>query len=396
MKEKIALGLGNNIDYELVWDSKILEGLIAEYKICDKELSADIEVTDERDLTVSILGFLKSESGGERFVSSPDIIKKFVNRFRYTITMGGTSARAAAAMGKLGHTAALHLVTMNDHVRKLLPEGCPYVCSAKEEGIYPHMIIQFSQNTVVKASDIEIHTSRSNRIIYVNDKDNAEMELNEDFSGLITDADVFLISGFNAMQSVALLDKRLVTLQHIISSLPKEAYVFYEDACFHNHSIGKRVRDALVGKIDIYSLNEDELQGYLGRKLDLLDPAAMADALYDIRQMIPVPLIVVHTRHWALAYGENAGDFEKALKGGITMAGTRYRYGDDFTAEHYNDMMQSDLQPEGVAFAAGLSRLLGGRVCCLACIRVEETDPTTIGLGDAFVGGFLPEVCYHL
>jgi len=34
--------------------------------------------------------------------------------------------------------------------------------------------------------------------------------------------------------------------------------------------------------------------------------------------------------------------------------------------------------------------LLNRKVCCLACIQAEETKATTIGLGDAFVGGFLP------
>jgi ADP-dependent phosphofructokinase/glucokinase len=150
------------------------------------------------------------------------------------------------------------------------------------------------------------------------------------------------------------------------------------------------VRDALIGKIDIYSLNEDELQGYLKRKLDLLDPDQMINALEDIHKLIPVPIIVVHTRYWALAYGENAGSFEKALRGGINMAGTRFRFGDDFTAENYYETVKNIRQKEGAVFAAEMNKLLNMKVCCLACIQAEETKATTVGLGDAFVGGFLP------
>ena len=29
MKEKIALGFGNNIDYEIVWNSEVIEDLVA-------------------------------------------------------------------------------------------------------------------------------------------------------------------------------------------------------------------------------------------------------------------------------------------------------------------------------------------------------------------------------
>jgi ADP-dependent phosphofructokinase/glucokinase len=390
MKEKIILGLGNNIDYEIVWNSKVFEDMIIKYGIHNDELSKEIAVNSERDLVVSILGFLKDEVGGERYVSSPEIIEKFAKNFKCRITMGGTSVRAATAMRKLGYTSALHLVTINDHVRRLLPQDCPYVCSADEEHIYPHLIVQFTQGIKVTASDIDIYTSRSNRIIYDNDKDNVEMKLNGNLSELITDAEAFLISGFNAMHSRTLLEERLQTLLKIMSALPEKAYVFYEDACFHDVGLSKPVRDTLIGKIDIYSLNEDELQGYLKRKLDLLNPDQMASALEDVSKLIPVPVIVVHTRYWALAYGMNAGLFEKALKGGINMAGTRFRFGDDFTMGNYHQTEENILQNEGVVFADAIKRQLGEKVCCLACIQAEETKATTIGLGDAFVGGFLP------
>lgn len=390
MKEKIILGLGNNIDYEIVWNSKVFEDMIAKYEIRHDELSKEIAVNNERDLVVSILGFLKEEVGGERYVSSPDIIEKFAKNFERRITMGGTSVRAATAMRKLGYTSALHLVTINDHVRRLLPQDCPYVCSAGEEGVYPHLIVQFCQGVKVTASDIDIYTSSSNRIIYVNDKDNQEMKLNENLSELITDAEVFLISGFNAMHRKTLLEERLQALLKIMAALPEKAAVFYEDACFHDAGLSKQVRDSLIGEIDIYSLNEDELQGYLKRKPDLLKPDQMISALEDVHKLIPVPVIVLHTRYWALAYGMNAASFEEALKGGINMAGTRFRFGDDFTMENYHETAENALRNEGVIFADEINRLLGEKVCCLACIQAAESKATAIGLGDAFVGGFLP------
>lgn len=390
MNEKIVLGLGDNIDYEIVWDSDVIQDMILRYDIHDFELSTNKEIASERDLVISILGFLKSESGGERFVSSPEIIELFTQNFENKITLGGTSVRAAIAMRKMGYTSALHLVTINDDVRRLIPKDSPYVCSNIKDSTYPHLIVQFSRDTRVQAGDIDICTNRANRIIYNNDYDNIVMKLNEELSDLLAGAKVFLISGFNAMQDKELLVQRLNSLLKIMNNLPKDALVYYEDACFYDSSFSKLVQEALTERINIYSLNEDELQHYLGRKLNLLNSGEMMEALADIGKLINVPLIVVHTRYWALAYGKNAMSVKKALKGGITMATTRFRFGDNFTEKNYMETDRLCQEEEGAVFANELKILLGDKVCCIPSVQVEEKKVTTIGLGDAFVGGFLP------
>lgn len=390
MKEKIALGFGNNIDYEIGWNSTVIENLIIRYAIHNDELSANIEVHCERDLVVSILGFLKSETGGERFVSSSAIIEHFSQNFEKKITLGGTSVRAAVAMRKLGYTSALHLITINDHVRRLIPQDSPYVCSNIIDRFYPHLIVQFGKDTRVNAGDIDICTSRANRIIYHNDNDNIIMKLNEDFANLITDARILLISGFNAMQSEELLADRLESLLRIMEKLPKDALIYYEDAGFYNLRIDKLIYSTLANKISIFSLNEDELQAHIGSKPDLLDVVQIKEALIDLQALIPIPLIVVHSMYWALAYGENAMSFSKALKGGVTMATTRFCYGDDFTIENYREIESLSLNREGAIFADAIKKLLAQKICCVPVAQVEQSNATTVGLGDAFVGGFLP------
>ena len=86
MKEKIALGFGDNIDYEIVWDSEVIENLIIQYDIHNDELDVNRVITCERDLVISILGFLKVGSGGERFVSASTIIEDFSQNFEKKIT----------------------------------------------------------------------------------------------------------------------------------------------------------------------------------------------------------------------------------------------------------------------------------------------------------------------
>lgn len=71
------------------------------------------------------------------------------------------------------------------------------------------------------------------------------------------------------------------------------------------------------------------------------------------------------------------------------MVTTRFCYGDDFTAENYREVEALSLQQEGEVFAQALKKLLGSNVCCVLVVQVDPSNVTTIGLGDAFVGGFL-------
>jgi hypothetical protein len=63
---KLVLGLGGTVDYEIAWDSGVLEGLVVEYGIRAAELTTTIAIESERDLVVALLGFVKDGAGGER------------------------------------------------------------------------------------------------------------------------------------------------------------------------------------------------------------------------------------------------------------------------------------------------------------------------------------------
>lgn len=389
MKSRIAVGFGNNIDYEIVWDSSVFEKLIVQHDIHADELDVDRAINSERDLIICILAFLKLGSGGERFVASSDIIEQFSQNFAKKITLGGTSVRAAIAMRKFGTASALHLVTMNDHVRSLIPHDSTYVCSNAQESSYPHLIVQFDKDTRVKAGDIDLRAHHPNRLIYHCDSDNIAMNLNERFADLIADAKVLLISGFNAMQSEALLTDRLQTILRISERLPQDATIFYEDGGFYEPKFSRVIYRTLAHKIDVFSLNEDELQAYLNRQLDLLDVDQITQALPDLQQLISVPIIVVHTKYWALAYGAGAVTYARALKAGTTMATTRFCYGDDFTVDNFQAVERLEPSAETARFADALNALPGDNSCCVPVADVEQSGATTVGLGDAFVGGFL-------
>jgi ADP-dependent phosphofructokinase/glucokinase len=174
--------------------------------------------------------------------------------------------------------------------------------------------------------------------------------------------------------------------------LPACAVVYYEDAGFHEPGLSQRVRDALVNVVDVYGLNEDELQAYLGRAVDLLCVADVAEALESLRALIPVPVLVVHTKYWSAAVGDRADAYVAALDEGIVVASTRYSHGDEYTDDDYDRMRNRPRRTEAVRFAGALQERMRGLVRCRPGFRLDVAEPTTIGLGDAFVGGFLAAV----
>ena len=270
------------------------------------------------------------------------------------------------------------------------PRDCPYVCSNPRDRSYPHLIVQFDQDTRVRAGDIDIRARQPNRLIYHCNAARISMDLNEDFADLITEAKVLLISGFNAVQCEQVLADRLARLKRILKRLPRAAAVFMEDGAYYDRSYRQLIFQELGPRIDVYSMNEDELQVHLDRAVALHDAQSVAGALADLSPLIPAATIVVHTRRWALAYGDDANRYVEALKAGVTMATTRFRYGDDFTIENYREIGQREANAEDARFADIINAAGGDSMVCVPVAAVEQENGTTIGLGDAFVGGFLP------
>lgn len=389
MTDRIVLGLGGTVDYVVTWDSAVIEELVRAYDLRAAELSTVIPVQSERDLLRSLLAFVRDGSGGERFVATTAIIERFSARFNKDIALGGTGARAAIAMDRLGMKTTLHLVSIDDHVRRLLPPGCTYVCSAPSDSTHPHLIMQFRAGTQVCANDIDLCAPHSNRVIFTNDPPHQELLLSEELGTLLADARIFLISGFNVVQDPAILRQRLATLRQYLARVPADCLVHYEDAGFHVPALSEQVNRQLDDVIDVHSMNEDELQAYLGRTCNLLGPDETAQALTEIRALVHAPTVVIHTKYWSLAVGRDANLYTDALQGGVTMASTRYLHGDNFTEAEYNQVAHAPPSDAGAAFATEIEALMPDVVRCVPAILLTTSNPTTIGLGDAFVGGFL-------
>ena len=389
-EEKIALGFGGNVDYEIEWDSAVFEKLIDKYQIRDDEISDAVEIRDMRSLLLSILGYIRSGSGAEVFVRDPETIEDFSKLFNYKITIGGTNARAAVSMAKLGYASRLHVLGRNEHLRRLLPQEGTKIWAEDKDSLSPHLIIQYRKGTEINTPGLRLRAECANRIIYVNNPSKTAMKINFAFFDNLEGIEVMMLSGLNSTHERDYLVRLMEKLSASLSAMPRSIRVFFEDSCYHVQENAAIVQKALCGYIEVYSLNEDEFGKYMGTKINLLDPAEVYSLLSRLKEMIPVPAIVVHTKYWALAYGKDAEKYRPCLKGGICLATTRFRYGDDITPERYRETSALEKDPLGASFSGKIQSLGGGKICCEPSLDARETRITTIGLGDAFVGGFIP------
>jgi len=388
-RPRLVLGLAGTVDYEVAWDAGVVEDLLRRHGIRRDELTLDRPINTERDLVATVAAFVASGAGGERFIASSAVVEEFAARFDKRITLGGTPVRAAMAMDALGLDSHLHLVSIDEHVRRLLPASCTYTCSADHDTTDPHLIVQFPAGARLRAGDIDVTAPHPNRLIVANDPPARELVISPDLGDALAEADVFLISGFNVIQEIDVLDQRLRDLQRHLRSLPSSAVVFYEDAGFHAAGLNRRVIEALRHEVDVHSMNEDEMQAYLGRPVDLLDPVQVEAALGELAGTLAGPTLVIHTSFWAAAVGPAAVAWRPALLGGVTMATTRFVHGDHFTESDYRTVGGLPKHPDGDAVATALGASLGDRVCGVPALLVDEPHPTVIGLGDTFVGGFI-------
>lgn len=385
---QLVLGLGGTVDYELRWDSAVFDRLAFEHRVRRHELTAAVPIVDERSLLIAVLALVAAGAGAERFVASSEVVEAFAAHFDYDVTLGGTGVRAGLVLDSLSIPSTQHLVSIDENVRRLLPARVSYVCSAAHDTLDPHLIVQYPVGARVRLMDADILSPAANRLIFANDAPNREMLLAPALGEVLATASVFLVSGFNTMQDHALLEKRLDELERAMQQLPPDALVYYEDAGFYTRAFAETVRRRLLRWIDVYSLNEDELQEYLGRAVALLDPVDVVRALDEIRALIPVPTLVLHTRHWALAVGSDAARHRRALESAVRVAATRYRLGDGFTAEQAEETSGMPRHEGGVRLVAAVEAAVSDAVG-VPGFFLDVARPTTIGLGDTFVGGFL-------
>jgi len=384
---RVLLGLGATVDVEIAWDADVVAALAQELGILAEELDRASPITDERSLLVALLAALRSGRGDERFAESPDVVRSFAARFRARVTLGGTAVRAAIVMSLLGVPATVHMARIDPTVRRLLPVGTAVLHSGEAEALDPHLIIQFPRDTRIRLADATVVSPSANRFIVANDPPNRELPLAAELPSAFAAAHIVVLSTLNAIQDPNTMRARLSELERMSADAPADGIVVWEDAAYHEPDLRAMVAGRMARIADVYSMNEDELASFIGREVDLLDAADVADALGQLSSALGARTVVVHTRYWALARGGESQRYRTPLRSGIDVAGSRYVRGDALTAADVVAVRASEQRGDVLAFARDLEAI-DPSIVCEPGYELRPERPTTIGLGDAFVGGF--------
>jgi hypothetical protein len=110
-----VLGLGGTVDYVVDFDEQTVQALVDRYCITAGELHRYAPIEDERSLLVSLLAFVATGTGGERFVASPQVVRAFAAHFPIRVELGGTCVRASLALDRLGRRVRRDAVRDPDH-----------------------------------------------------------------------------------------------------------------------------------------------------------------------------------------------------------------------------------------------------------------------------------------
>ncbi len=382
----IYLGFSNTVDYEIKWDETHFLQFIEKTGIKNAEIKRIESIEGEKDLASSILYHMKKGLGCGMTVEDPQIIETYIAGSKYQVTLGGSNIRAAEVISALGGKSVVHLVSRNRDTEDLMPEHVAIMGGEQFQCCYPHIVIQYPRAIHIAVNDIDFVTPRENRVIYSADKACAEMPISESFIEAVKEQDVVLLSGFDMIRRDEILKERVEQIKNVLCS-KNNLSIYMEHAWFANSWQEELLLNELGKYVRFYGMNEEEFQQIIGRNIDILNVKEVADGLKDLKNKLPETTFVIHTEKWGIAYGKDAKMCKDALFSGMITATTRYCNGMvNATLCEKIALLKEDKQ--ATVFAEKISELLKN-ICCIPIKKVTVNIPTTIGLGDSFVGGFL-------
>lgn len=378
------VGLGSNIDYEAVLDEESALRLSASYD--DQE---DRGLGSAAGLYHTLKQYMASSSGGEVGVDTQKAIEELAGLLPVKQTAGGTGVRAGTVLCQLGQRVTAHMTSGGADIVGLLPDSMELVNLDEGQGNAGHLVLQYPQGATLGAGLSAVTASRSNRVIMVCDEDNAQMHLDPSLPDHVSSAHIVLISGLNAIRDLEILDVRIKTVKQALATRHPQSVVFFEDAAYHQAGFHARVSRELSPLVDIWSMNEDEVEALAGVALADVDSPTAVEIMRRVRSDLAVPVLVVHTANWAAAVGEDVEDLRRHLELGNATAGARFACGDDVNNTIYRTALCAPTSSQGDAFVAAVEQMDTHDVVVASSIKMPAVEHTTVGLGDAFVGGFL-------
>ena len=382
---KILLGMGNSLDYDIVWQPQAIASLAEDWGI-DTWPEPPLGIHSEPDLLCAILAYSAAGIGTERAVDSVDVIESTARKLGFRESVGGTGVRAGRVLDLLGIDCTVHLSSVPPDVELLLWRDARYLTGRQATAPYPHLIVQFTADQALTIGGIARTPPRPNRLIFVNDPDNSELDFAPALPEAVSTSSIWLISGINAIADKLHLDTRLGQLQTLTRTMRPGSWVVYEDSGFHHQVLASTALSAMADVCDVVGMNEDEFVSHLGTPVDLDDPESVRPGLTALARKWNIKNLVVHTARWAAVIGPQSEQLRPALINGVLAGAARFTKGDAMTEDDLAQLGSAPPNPNGVAVVAGLER---AGMTAVAAPELSPREPVTVGLGDSFVGGFL-------
>ena len=276
------LGLAGAVDLEIVWSSDVMEELVARHGISIGDLDRDRRIVSERDLVSVILSFLADGGGGERHVAASGIIEQFASQFdssrrprRHTVAPRWQCIHWVC---RASFTSSPSTTPSGDCCHRRAPTSPVLAATAP----IPTSSCSSPRVRACGSATPTYRAPRANRLIFTHDPPAEMLRISDELGTALADARVFLVSSLNAIRDGHVLEARLAQLRQYMERLPSDAFVYYEDAGFHDPALSKQAADGLHGAVDVHGMNEDEMQVHLGHQVDLLDADATAEALTEL------------------------------------------------------------------------------------------------------------------
>lgn len=413
-KKRPVLAYTSNLDAIVKWDvdsfNRLLERYLEEEPCC-KEGEA---VGSMQDFAKIVSYYAVNGLGGEVEITSGGVIERLKDYFDIYYGLGGTCAQGAAALGTLGVPVLIHITDRSREVVKWLEDkriesvkghrSVPIKeCVTGEEPLI-HLIMQYDKGDVIRCGDREYEVPVSNRLIMGYDKVHKVMPVRQDFLEYLEEHAQMMcsydISGFNAIVEPEVLKERageLAKHYRTLRSRNPQLKIYFESAHFISAGCRDLLYDTLAGHMDIMGMNEEELVDLAGKKtcpVDKDDIRSVIKGLDHMLELYPVKGIVMHSKDYALYYGEmmKGVDVEMGLTLGSLMSGTRARIGRYGTIDDCRESLKLPLSPTGIRFVQALDEMELQHEAVLVPSRYMEKPRYTIGLGDTFVAGM--QLCF--
>lgn len=382
---KPALGFTNTVDYEIDWSSISFNSLISELDIHRSDIKQNKDACSMKELLSTMLFYMEKNEGCGMFIGSVEPLYEIIKRSSYSISLGGTAVRAALILSEQGYACDLAISANNKETRELLPENCRTWCASESDYDSPHVVIQYPAGFKVEGPEFSFTTTRPNRLIFTADISNSNLKISDKFWSCIKESPILVLSSLELIENTTLLKNILEEITDFLKTY--KGIIFYEDAFFKISKHAEIVNSALSNYDHIHSMNEDEFSSYLGEKAKLSDPDFMHNALSKVQNRIQSSLLLLHTAQYALLYGKDCNEYYEALQKGILFASARFAYGDNLTPQKLETILKCETNNNIQLFT---KQIMSNADCvCIPSYDINTESPTTIGLGDTFVGGFL-------